>query len=214
MTPAEHELLEAGARWFDVEPDAAVTDRIARFLALLGVWNTRTRLTAERHPEAVIAKHVVDSFALVSFLPGSGTIVDIGSGAGFPGLVLGCVRPDLRLALIESRRRRASFLSEAIRTIPLPAATVLELRAEAAAETTLAGSAALVVGRAVRLDAFLPLAQPLLGPGGKALAMQTPRTAVLASKSAAGSGLRLAHRHDYTLPSGAARTLLTFERAS
>jgi len=214
MTPAERALLEAGARWFDVEPDAATTDRIARFLTLLGVCNRRTRLTAETDHEALIAKHVVDSLAVVPLLPESGSVVDIGSGAGFPGIVLGCARPDLRLTLIESRRRRASFLRESIRTIPLPDATVVELRAEAAAETALAGSAGLVVARAVRLDVFLPLAVPLLGPGGKAVAMQTPRTAGLAARAAAACGLRLSHRHDYALPGGAARTLLTFGRAS
>ena len=214
MTPAERELLDAGARWFDVELDAVSSDRIARFLALLAVWNRRTRLTAETDQEAVIAKHVVDSLAVVPFLPRSGTVVDIGSGAGFPGIIVGSVRPDLRLVLIESRRRRASFLRESVRTIPLPAATVVEIRAEAAAETALAGSARLVVARAVRLDAFLPLAVPLLGPGGKALAMQTPRTAGLASRISAACGLRLSQRHDYVLPGGAARTLLTFERAS
>jgi len=214
MTPAERALLEAGARWFDVEPDAATTDRIARFLALLGVWNRRTRLTAETDREGVIAKHVVDSLAVVPLLPRTGTVVDIGSGAGFPGIVLGCARPDLRLDLIESRRRRASFLRESIRTIPLPNATVVELRAEAASDTALAGSAGLVVARAVRLDTFLPLAVPLLGPGGRAVAMQTPRTAGLAARTATASGLRLSHRHDYALPGGAARTLLTFERAS
>ena len=214
MTPAERETLEAGARWFDVELLAAATDRIARFLALLGVWNRRIRLTAETDREAVIAKHVVDSLALVPFLPGSGTVVDVGSGAGFPGIVLGSVRPDLRLVLIESRRRRASFLRESIRTIPLPAATALELRAEAAAETELAGTAALVVARAVRLDAFLPLAAPLIRPGGKVLAMQTPRTAGAASRTASASGLRLSQRQDYRLPGGAPRTLLTFERVS
>jgi 16S rRNA (guanine527-N7)-methyltransferase len=214
MTTAERETLEAGARWFDVELLPAATDRIARFLALLGVWNRRIRLTAETDRKAVIAKHVVDSLALVPFLPGSGTVVDIGSGAGFPGIVLGSVRPDLRLVLIESRRRRASFLRESIRTIPLPAATVLELRAEAAAETERAGTAALVVARAVRLDAFLPLAAPLLRPGGNVLAMQTPRTAGAASRTASASGLRLSQRQDYTLPGGAPRTLLTFERVS
>ena len=214
MTPAERETLEAGARWFDVELHAAVTDRIARFLALLDVWNRRIRLTAETDREAVIAKHVVDSLALVPLLPASGTVVDIGSGAGFPGIVLGSVRPDLRLVLIESRRRRASFLRESIRTISLPAATVLELRAETAAETELAEAAALVVARAVRLDAFLPLAAPLLCPGGKVLAMQTPRTAGAASRTASASGLHLSHRQDYKLPGGAPRSLLTFEHVS
>jgi 16S rRNA (guanine527-N7)-methyltransferase len=56
--------------------------------------------------------------------------VDIGSGAGLPGIVLACLRPDLRVILVESRRRRISFLREAMRAIPLPCAEALEMRAE------------------------------------------------------------------------------------
>src|SRR5262249_26058426 len=123
----------------------------------------------------LVRKHAVDSLAVLPHLPACGTLVDVGSGAGFPGLVLGCVRPDLELRLIESRRRPASFLADAIRSIPLPAARVLDVRAEdAARDPSLAGCSAVVLSRAIRLDAFLPLASPFVRSGGLVIAMQTP----------------------------------------
>jgi 16S rRNA (guanine527-N7)-methyltransferase len=210
MKAAERPILEAGAKWFDVELDDHAIDRMVRFLELLTVWNARVRLTSGRDRRVLTEKHVVDSFAVVPELPASGKVFDVGSGAGFPGIILGCVRPDLPLTLIESRRRKANFLREAVRSIPLPAAAVLELRAEDAPDAGLAADGALVVARAVRLDAFLALAAPLLAPDGKIVAMQTPRTAGLAESSASPHDLRLARRHDYTLPFGDARTLLTF----
>jgi len=140
-------------------------------------------------------------------------VVDVGSGAGFPGIVLGCLRPDLQFVLIESRRRRASFLREAIRAIPLPAARALEMRAEeAAADPEQAGRAAIAISRALRLDVFLGLAAPFLAPDGAAIAMQTPRAAGPASALAAEHGFRLVARHDYVLPGGAARSLFFFDR--
>src|SRR5207253_607068 len=121
-------------------------------------------------------------------------------GAGFPGIVLGCLRPDLEIVLIESRRRRASFLREAIRVIPLTAVRAVEMRAEEAAiDSELAGRARVAIARGLRLDVFLGLAVPLLTPHGTAIAMQTPRTSRLAPVLAASHGLRLAARHDYSL---------------
>jgi 16S rRNA (guanine527-N7)-methyltransferase len=212
MTSAEARLIQSGARDLGVVLGGEALQRLGRFLALLGVWNRRVRLTGERDPETVIRQHALDSLAAVPSIPGAGLVVDIGSGAGFPGIVLGCVRDDLELALIESRRRRASFLREAARTIPLPGVRVLEVRAEAAGERELAGRAAAAIARGLRLDAFLGLAVPLLAPGGVAIAMQTPRAAALAGKTGHDHGLSLTARHDYTLPGGGARSLLLFRR--
>ena len=120
MTPAGARLLVESAARFGVELRPEAIARLDRFLELLSLWNRRARLTGDREPEALLRKHVIDSLAVAPHLPGTGLVVDVGSGAGFPGLVVGCARPDLELRLIESRRRRASFLSEAIRTIALP----------------------------------------------------------------------------------------------
>ncbi len=215
MTPEEVRLLCAGARELGVDVGSEAVDRIARFLGVLTLWNRRIHLTGERGIPNLIRNHVIDSLAPARHIPRSGLLIDIGSGAGFPGIVLACLHPALQVALIDSRRRRASFLREAIRAIPLPAARVLEMRAEeAAADPELAGRAAVAISRAVRLDVFLAAAVPLLAARGTAIAMQTPRTAGLARECALQFGFRVASRWDYALPGGAARTLLFFERAS
>ena len=215
MEPAEIRALIAGARWFDVELASDAIARIGRYLAVLAVWNRRLRLIGDHDHRAVVEKHAVDSLAPVPFLPAGGLVIDIGSGGGFPGIILGCVRPDLELTLIESRRRRASFLREVIRSAPLPLARALDVRAEdAARDPALAGRATAVIARALRLDRFLGLAAPFLAPSGIAIAMQTPRTAALAEPTAGRYGLRLACRRDYSLPAGAARALLFFARSA
>jgi 16S rRNA (guanine527-N7)-methyltransferase len=215
MTPAEVRLLQAAARELGVDVGYSALDRLARFLDLLVVWNRRIHLTGARGLSSLVRNHAIDSLAPAPHIPRTGFVVDVGSGAGFPGIVLACLRPDVEMALIESRRRRASFLREAIRTLPLPAARVLEMRAEeAASDPEVAGRAAVAISRALRLGVFLDLAVPLLAAHGTAIAMQTPRTAGLAGERALEHGLRLAARQDYALPGGSARTLLFFERGA
>jgi 16S rRNA (guanine527-N7)-methyltransferase len=215
MTPADVRLLEDAARKLGIDVGTAAVERLARFLDLLAVWNRRVHLTGERSLSSLVRNHTIDSLAPAPHIPRTGLVVDIGSGAGFPGIVIGCLRPDVEIVLIESRRRRASFLREAIRAIPLRAARALEMRAEeAATDPELAGRAAVAIARALRLDVFLALAAPLLAPYGTAIAMQTPRTAGLARGRALEHGFRLAARRDYGLPGGAARTLLFFDRGS
>ncbi len=214
MTAAEARLLQSSAARLGATMDPAGLERLGRFLELLQTWNRRVHLTGVRERGRLVRDHVIDSLAPVRHLPDAGIIADVGSGAGFPGIVLACVRPDREIILIESRRRPTSFLREAIRSIPLPAARALEMRAEEAAATPgLAGSVALGIARALRTDAFLDLVAPLLAPGGTAIAMQTPRAAEKASLLAGQRGFRMAARHDYALPGGAARCLLIFERS-
>jgi len=211
MTPAGARLLVESAARFGVELRPEAIARLDRFLELLSLWNRRARLTGDREPEALLRKHVIDSLAVAPHLPGTGLVVDVGSGAGFPGLVVGCARPDLELRLIESRRRRASFLSEAIRTIALPHARVIEERAEAVTDPEIVGGAAIVIGRAVRLETYLRLAARLVAPGGAVIAMQTPRALAPAIVHLAGEvRLRPAGECDYHLPDGERRRLLFF----
>ena len=202
-------LYEQAATW-GIRLDDTALERLSRFLALLSTWNRRIRLTGDRDEGLILRKHAADSLSAVRYLPPCGLAVDIGSGGGFPGIILGCVRPDLDLVLLDARRRPVSFLREAIRTIPLPRARALQLRAEDAAHTEdVTGRARLVIARALRLDVFLPLARPLLAPGGVAIAMQTPRIRAAASV-ARQVGMTLKESVDYQLAEGERRTLLAF----
>jgi 16S rRNA (guanine527-N7)-methyltransferase len=138
-------------------------------------------------------------------------VVDLGSGGGFPGIVLGCARPDLEIALVESRRRRASFLGEVIRSVPIPHARVVAQRLDGSAPPPeLASRARVAVGRGLRVEEFLDLAAPLLAADGMALSMQVPAARKQASAAAARAGYRLTSARDYCLPDGTPRSLLLF----
>jgi len=213
VTPAEVRALRSGAERFGVEPDAAALERVACYLSTFKVWRRRIRLTSESDVRLLIERHVVDSFAPVPDLPAQGRIIDIGSGAGFPGLILGCLRPDLELVLIESRRKRVSFLLDAIRATGLPNARALELRAEDADKSAeLAGSAALVIARALRLDVFVALGAPLLAADGRLVAMQTPGAARAAGTIAKAHGFDVVASRDYMLADGVRRSIFVLAR--
>src|SRR5262249_22699482 len=122
VTEEEQADLLAGARKVGGSVDTETIGRVDALIDLLTLWNQRFHLTGDRDRRILIRKHVVDSLAVVPELPAAGPVVDLGSGAGFPGVVLGCARPGLTLWLIEPRRRPSSFLSEAVRSVPLPAA--------------------------------------------------------------------------------------------
>ena len=210
MAPADVATLKTTAVQLGVEIDQDAIARVDRFLGLLLEWNQRFNLTGERDQGALVRRHVVDSAAPIPWLPQRGLIIDVGSGAGFPGIILSCLRPDLELVLIESRRRPTSFLREAIRGIPLPNARALEMRAEdAAREPGVADQAAAVISRAIRLPLFLTLAAPLVSQTGSVIAMQTPRTAANIPDV---EGLALRERRSYCLPDGEERVLLRFAR--
>lgn len=203
----ETAVIRAAAAALGLTLDDAALERILRFSATLAIWNRRLRLTGDPDPVRVAEQHVADSLAVTSVLPGSGPVIDIGSGQGFPGIILGCVRPELELVLIESRRRRANFLREAAREIPLPHVQVLEARAESVGRP-LAGRGQMIVARALRLDVLLELARPLLAPDGRVIAMQTERGLPAARAIAARRHFRIREERRYALPDGVWRTLL------
>jgi 16S rRNA (guanine527-N7)-methyltransferase len=93
-------------------------------------WNRRINLTAHRSPEAVIERLVLDSLALARILPPFRSLVDIGSGAGFPGLPAAILLPDRRVTLVEARERRHHFQRAAVRELGLENVRVVRGRAE------------------------------------------------------------------------------------
>lgn len=105
--------------------------RFEAYLSLILRWNSRTNLTAVREPEAILARHFVESIACARALPpGIGTLLDFGSGAGFPGLPIALCRPEIAVTLAESQGKKAAFLREAVRSLGIPV-TVHAGRAEA-----------------------------------------------------------------------------------
>jgi len=94
--------------------------QFASYLALLQKWNARTNVTAIRDQESILSRHFVESILCAQKLSGNIiSLLDFGSGAGFPGLPIALMRPELEVTLAESQNKKAAFLREAIRTLGL-----------------------------------------------------------------------------------------------
>ncbi len=103
------------------EVPASVLPQLSTYLDLLMRWNARTNLTSIRDPEEIVRRHFGEGlFAAGHLDPDSTTLLDFGSGAGFPGLPIALLRPDIQVTLAESQNKKATFLREVVRTLSLP----------------------------------------------------------------------------------------------
>jgi 16S rRNA (guanine527-N7)-methyltransferase len=93
--------------------------QLSIYLDLLLKWNARTNLTAIRDPEEIVRRHFGESLFAGQHLGSCETLLDFGSGAGFPGLPIAILRPDIAVTLAESQNKKATFLREAVRTLGL-----------------------------------------------------------------------------------------------
>jgi 16S rRNA (guanine527-N7)-methyltransferase len=150
---------------------AGALNRYAGWLA--GAGSVRG-LIGPREVPRLWDRHLLNSVALAELLPSGVRLVDIGTGAGLPGLALAIVRPDLRVDLVESLLRRTDFLTEAVADLGLAGRVrVVRGRAEDRPVTELVGGASYLTARAVApLDKLVRLSFPLLVRGGSLLAMK------------------------------------------
>jgi 16S rRNA (guanine527-N7)-methyltransferase len=123
------EILRRKAPGFPTSLEPAVIASVSIFLAELDRWRRRTNLTGALTPEE-LAAHALESLLGSELIVNGERVIDIGSGAGFPGLPLAILRPDLAVALLEPRAKRAAFLRHVGRALGLPNTTVLEGRIE------------------------------------------------------------------------------------
>ena len=145
--------------------------QVSTHLEILLRWNARTNLTAIRVPEEIVTRHFGESlFAARKIFPAGNSgvdlatrLVDVGSGAGFPGLPMKLWRPQLHVTLIESQKKKATFLREVVRALRLTGVKVQASRAERVAETF-----GVVTLRAVeRFDEVVGVAAGLVRPSGR-----------------------------------------------
>jgi 16S rRNA (guanine527-N7)-methyltransferase len=164
ITPLQVE--QAAARWGLSGTVAPVGDRVADRLAAYGNlllhWNARFGLSAIRDEAELIERHLMEGVFAAAHHPGGTAALDFGSGTGVPGILIALCRPELRVTLAESQRKKAAFLQEAVRQLGLN--TFVHA---ARAETLPPGSFDAVWMRAVeKSGAMLPSAAALLAPGG------------------------------------------------
>jgi 16S rRNA (guanine527-N7)-methyltransferase len=142
-----------------------------RHVQLMLMWNQRSNLTRILQPEAILIKHLVDSLLPSRWLPRQGLAIDIGTGAGFPGVPLKILHPELRMVLVESHGKKVSFLKVLLGQLGLQRLTTLHTRWEALGEAgspVAQASAALITMRALKLPdrGFAAFAARTLQPGG------------------------------------------------
>lgn len=149
----------------------ALAERYAHFLATAGI---ERGLIGPREVPRLWERHLLNCAVLTDLLPGDARLVDVGAGAGLPGLVVAIRRPDIRVDLVESLQRRIDFLAEAVGLLGLEQQVrVVRGRAEDAAVRATVGGADWVTARAVApLDRLVGWCLPLLAPGGTLLAMK------------------------------------------
>jgi 16S rRNA (guanine527-N7)-methyltransferase len=219
--------LVAGLRNVGVEPEAAALDAVQRHLAMVAEWNERINLTAIRDEREMVLKHAVDSAAaagMIQFQPGM-RVLDVGSGAGFPGVTLKCLFPGIRLVLLDSLGKRCKFLEavghEVIATRGgLDGYEVLWGRAEdLGQDKRYREQFDVVVARAVaELRVLSEFCLPFCRVGGEFLAMKGP--AAGEELAAAGNAIRtlggeVAEVREVTLPEDAGtRTLIRIRKVS
>jgi len=151
--------------------DSRQVEQISTYLNLLLKWNARMNLTAVRDPEQVLTRHFGESIfsarALFQDIAAAATLADVGSGAGFPGMPIALLRPNVRVTLIESHGKKATFLKEVIRTLSLSNVEVASVRAE-----DYPGLTDVVTFRAVeRFASILPAAARIVAPSGRLAAL-------------------------------------------
>jgi 16S rRNA (guanine527-N7)-methyltransferase len=162
--------------------DTVLSQRFDALLSLFLRWSARINLTSIRDEEGILSRHFVESIACARALPaGLSTLLDFGSGAGFPGIPIALCRPEIAVTLAESQGKKAAYLREAVRVLGV---TTLVHSGRAEDLTT---NFDCVTLRAVdKMDRAVQSAAHLVRPGGW-LALMTTTAALPALKSAAGA---------------------------
>ena len=168
------DTIKNGALGVGVFLDQKMIKKFLIYLKELNEWNQKINLTSLKQDEAIVTNHFIDSLAIIPHLPSAVSMLDLGSGAGFPGIPVKIAAPALNITLLEATRKKANFLRHLIRTLGLSKTAVLECRAEEFRPADpLHPAFDIVIARALApLKTFLRLGTPLTRKGGYLVAMK------------------------------------------
>lgn len=174
METENRRLLIEGAKAFGIDLFEKTIEAFDLYLRELLKWNEKMNLTAIRSEKGIVLKHFLDSLSVFPHLPGISSLLDIGSGAGFPGIPLKMIQPSLEVTLIDSVRKKIDFQSHIIRTLGLKGIGAIHGRIQdREILESLGGRFDAVIARAFSdLNALLLLSFPFLKKGGILLAMK------------------------------------------
>jgi 16S rRNA (guanine527-N7)-methyltransferase len=163
------ELAAEAQRLFGLVLSPSDVGRLRAHVELLAQWSARMNLIGPASTRELVERHVLDSLAIAPLVKRATAVADFGSGAGFPAVPAAIVCPAARFDLIESRRKRCSFLRHVARTLHLPNVTVSESRGE---DWNPAATPDVVTSRALGAYTLAPIASRVLGAGGRLLLMR------------------------------------------
>lgn len=173
MKGYKKQLLEGLSR-LEIEVSGRQLQQLVQHAEALMIWNQKMNLTAIKDPLAIAEKHFIDSAAASLFLKNEKTLLDLGSGAGFPGIPLKILQPDLRILLLDASRKKVSFLKHVIRTSGLSDIDAVHTRIEDFPHNALFQKKADgIISRAfTNLSDIITLSKPLLRSNGIIYAMK------------------------------------------
>ncbi len=204
MEAALEKYLKDGAAQFGAELDANMVRSLFEYKRLLLEWNEKMNLTAIQDDKEIIQKHFVDSLSITPYLKGIGSLVDVGTGAGFPGIPLKISIPGLDAVLLDSLEKRVGFLDAVISELGLKGIKTVHMRAEDAGmspkfrERFDAATARAVAALPVLLEYCLPL----VATGGVFIAMKgsIEQEVSMSGKALEILGGKIEEVKEFTLP--------------
>ncbi len=211
-------FLRSAANALGVELFPAQTDAFQKYMKLLLEWNEKMNLTAITEPRDIVIKHFADSLTILSCLelPKGARVIDVGSGAGFPGIPLKIAQEDLQLTLLDSQQKRLNFLEEVCKKIRIHAELLHARAEEAGRDKKLRMKFDLVTARAVApLNILCEYCMPFVKMNGYFVAMKGPgaQEEIEQSKRAmAELGCELQNAKPLTLLDGSQRVLVICKR--
>ena len=217
MEAENKDLLIEGAKTFGIDLDEKAIQSLETYLIELLKWNQKINLTAIRSEKGIVVKHFLDSFSVNPYLPKHSSILDIGSGAGFPGIALKIVQPTLEVTLIDSVLKKVDFQKHILRLLGLKEVEAIHGRVQdKGILQRLGGRFGIVLSRAFSgLQTFLALSFPFLKEGGTVIAMkgEVDDKEMRLLLETEETRYRLKNVAPLTLPSSSfKRTILLFEK--
>lgn len=208
------EILKKGSLELGVALTDAQADAFLRYLRELQAWNRKINLTSIVEEKDIIIRHFLDSLTPVRLLSGVETLLDIGSGGGFPGLPLKLALPSLKVTLMDSVEKKVHFLRHMVRILGLKDVVAISGRVESPEVIyRFSGSFDCVTSRAfAELDAFVSLVTPYVRPGGMLLAIKGPAVETEIKALGAVDGLSSPEVHYIEVPFSGRTTSLVVLR--
>ncbi len=199
------EILNKHLKEINIELKKEQTEKFYKYMNLLLEWNEKINLTAITEPEEVILKHFVDSLTISKYIEKGAKLIDMGTGAGFPGIPLKILRDDIEITLADSLNKRINFLNEVIKELNLKNIQTVHTRAEEFGKNKkYRESFDIATSRAVaNLSTLSEYLIPLVKPNGKVICMkgsEVKEEVEMAKKAIEILGGKIEQEESFNLP--------------